>query len=47
MKPTRRDFLHSSVSLKNCRNVVLRDFAISHGGHFGILQFNHAGQEKL
>ena len=26
-----------SVSLKNCHNVLLRDFSILHGGHFGIL----------
>ena len=25
------------ISLKNCRNVTLRDFAMLHGGHFGIL----------
>jgi polygalacturonase len=25
------------VALKNCRNVLLRDFSIFHGGHFGIL----------
>jgi polygalacturonase len=28
---------NKAISLKNCRNVVLRDFSISHGGHFGIL----------
>ena len=28
---------NKSISLKNCRNVVLRDFSILHGGHFGIL----------
>ncbi|HUJ30908.1 MAG TPA: glycoside hydrolase family 28 protein [Candidatus Acidoferrum sp.] len=28
---------NKSISLKNCRNVTLRDFAILHGGHFGIL----------
>jgi len=28
---------NKAISLKNCRNVVLRDFAILHGGHFGIL----------
>jgi polygalacturonase len=28
---------NKSISLKNCRNVLLRDFAILHGGHFGIL----------
>jgi len=25
------------IALKNCRNVVLRDFSILHGGHVGIL----------
>ncbi len=25
------------LRLKNCRNVLLRDFSILHGGHFGIL----------
>ncbi len=28
---------NKAISLKNCRNVLLRDFTISHGGHFGIL----------
>lgn len=28
---------NKSISLKNCRNVTLRDFSILHGGHFGIL----------
>jgi polygalacturonase len=28
---------NKAISLKNCRNVVLRDFAILQGGHFGIL----------
>ncbi len=28
---------NKAVALKNCRNVLLRDFAILHGGHFGIL----------
>jgi polygalacturonase len=28
---------NKAISLKNCRNVLLRDFAILHGGHFGIL----------
>ncbi|HXE62246.1 MAG TPA: glycoside hydrolase family 28 protein [Bryobacteraceae bacterium] len=28
---------NKSIALKNCRNVILRDFAILHGGHFGIL----------
>lgn len=26
-----------SIALKNCHNVLLRDFKILHGGHFGIL----------
>jgi polygalacturonase len=26
-----------SIALKNCHNVLLRDFSIWHGGHFGIL----------
>ena len=28
---------NKSISLKNCYNVILRDFSILHGGHFGIL----------
>lgn len=28
---------NKSIALKNCRNVVLRDFAILKGGHFGLL----------
>jgi polygalacturonase len=28
---------NKSISLKNCHNVILRDFSILHGGHFGIL----------
>ena len=28
---------NKAIALKNCRNVVLRDFSILHGGHFGIL----------
>ena len=28
---------NKAISLKNCRNVILRDFAILQGGHFGIL----------
>src|SRR5579862_7465986 len=28
---------NKAISLKNCHNVVLRDFAILQGGHFGIL----------
>jgi len=28
---------NKSIALKNCRNVLFRDFTIYHGGHFGIL----------
>ena len=28
---------NKSIALKNCHNIVLRDFSILHGGHFGIL----------
>jgi len=28
---------NKSIALKNCHNVVLRDFSILHGGHFAIL----------
>src|SRR5258708_4437981 len=28
---------NKAISLRNCRNVILRDFTILHGGHFGIL----------
>lgn len=28
---------NKSIAFKNCRNVVLRDFSLLHGGHFGIL----------
>jgi polygalacturonase len=28
---------NKAISLKNCRNVILRDFSILKGGHFGIL----------
>jgi polygalacturonase len=28
---------NKSISLKLCRNVILKDFSILHGGHFGIL----------
>jgi polygalacturonase len=28
---------NKTIALKNCRNVTLRDFAILHGGHFGVL----------
>ena len=28
---------NKSISLKNCHNVLLRDFSILHGGHFAIL----------
>jgi polygalacturonase len=28
---------NKSLSLKNCHNVILRDFSVLHGGHFAIL----------
>ena len=28
---------NKAIALKHCRNVLLRDFSILHGGHFGIL----------
>jgi len=28
---------NKAIALKNCRNVLLRDLSILHGGHFGIL----------
>ena len=28
---------NKAIALKNCRNVIMRDFSILHGGHFGIL----------
>jgi len=28
---------NKAISLKNCHNVILRDFSILHGGHFAIL----------
>jgi polygalacturonase len=28
---------NKAIALKNCRNVLFRDFTIYHGGHFGIL----------
>ncbi|SDS01600.1 glycosyl hydrolase family 28-related protein [Opitutus sp. GAS368] len=28
---------NKAIALKNCRNVIFRDFIIYHGGHFGIL----------
>ena len=28
---------NKAVALKNCHDVILRDFSILHGGHFGIL----------
>ena len=28
---------NKSIALKNCHNVIFRDFSIYHGGHFGIL----------
>jgi polygalacturonase len=33
----RRTWGNKSISLKLCRNVILRDFTILNGGHFGIL----------
>ncbi|HWA08655.1 MAG TPA: glycosyl hydrolase family 28-related protein, partial [Opitutaceae bacterium] len=40
--PSARDTLaagvgNKSIALKNCRNVIFRDFTIYHGGHFAIL----------
>ena len=40
--PSLRDTLpagvgNKAIALKNCRNVILRDFTIFHGGHFAIL----------
>jgi polygalacturonase len=40
--PNSRDTLaagvgNKAIALKNCRNVIFRDFTIYHGGHFGIL----------
>ncbi|MDD2763523.1 MAG: glycosyl hydrolase family 28-related protein [Opitutaceae bacterium] len=40
--PDARDALpagvgNKAIALKNCRGVILRDFTIFHGGHFGIL----------
>ena len=28
---------NKAIALKNCHNVIFRDFTIQHGGHFGIL----------
>ena len=28
---------NKAIALKNCRNVILRDFSILKGGHFGLL----------
>jgi polygalacturonase len=28
---------NKAIALKNCRNVIFRDFTVYHGGHFGIL----------
>ncbi len=33
----RRPWGNKSIALKLCRNVILRDFTILYGGHFGIL----------
>ena len=40
--PNARDTLpdgtaNKVIALKNCRNVILRDFSVLHGGHFAIL----------
>ncbi len=40
--PNARDVLpagvgNKAIALKNCRNVLLRDFTIYHGGHFAVL----------
>lgn len=40
--PNPRDTLaagigNKAIALKNCRNVLLRDFTLLHGGHFGVL----------
>lgn len=40
--PSKRDVLpagvgNKAIALKNCRNVIFRDFTILHGGHFAIL----------
>ena len=40
--PNARDALpagvgNKAIALKNCRNVILRDLTILHGGHFGVL----------
>jgi polygalacturonase len=40
--PNARDRLpdgvgNKAIALKNCRNVILRDFSMLHGGHFAIL----------
>jgi polygalacturonase len=40
--PNARDSLpagvgNKSIALKNCRNVVFRDFTVFHGGHFAVL----------
>jgi len=36
-KAERPGVANKAIALKNCRNVLLRDFSILHGGHFGIL----------
>jgi polygalacturonase len=40
--PSERDVLpagigNKAIALKNCRNVIFRDFTVFHGGHFAIL----------
>ncbi|MEO5910415.1 MAG: glycoside hydrolase family 28 protein [Pelobium sp.] len=35
--PSRAPYGNKSIALKSCRNVILKDFSILNGGHFGIL----------
>ncbi len=28
---------NKAIGLKNCRNVILRDFSVLEGGHFAVL----------
>ena len=32
-----QDVGNKAIALRNCRNVIFRDFTILHGGWFGIL----------
>ncbi|MFC0875644.1 glycoside hydrolase family 28 protein [Saccharicrinis sp. FJH2] len=36
-RPYRFPHANKAIALKNCRNVILRDFTVLMGGHFGIL----------